>query len=154
VPVSLEKEDDSSSEDVPWAWTKKVGASLPTRLDATSSKGSVQVEDTTGGASCPDSPTLIEVFDKIEPNEETARAAKRKWREEWKGPAAGGSNMELGPRAHLNKMKKQKKEKNYLKNIALDEAEDEARREAELRQIAYDEAEDEAWREAEHRGSG
>ena len=40
VPVSLEKEDDSSSEDVPWAWTKKVGASCHTRLDVTSSKGS------------------------------------------------------------------------------------------------------------------
>jgi hypothetical protein len=65
----------------------------------------------------------------MEEDEETARAAKRKWREEWKGPAAGGSNMEKGPRAHLNKMKKERKDRNYLKKIALDEA----RRDAEYR---------------------
>jgi TusA-related sulfurtransferase len=141
LPVSLEKEDDSSSEASAWAWKrKKVGASLP--------KGSALPVDTTGGASCPDSPSLMEVFDKIEPiacstdgahcqeaialmeeEEETARAAKRKWQEEWKGPAAGGSNMEKGPRAHLNKMKKERKDRNYLKKIALDEA----RRDAEYR---------------------
>jgi hypothetical protein len=145
VPVSLDQEGDSSSEDSPWAWTKKV--------DTIGSASCPKKVDTTGGASCPDSPTLMDIFDKIEPNEETARAAKRKWREEWKGPAAGGSNMELGPRAKTNKQKKLRKQKNYLKKIARDQADMKAWREAEL-QIAYDEAEVQAWREAEHRGSG
>jgi hypothetical protein len=157
LPVSLEKEDDSSSDASAWAWTRnKVGASLP--------KGSALPVDTTGGASCPDSQSVKEVFfsrrpssstdgahcqealaeewkekrkeerkEEWEEEEEwkTARAAKLKWQEEWKGPAAGGSNMEKGPRAHLNKLKKLKKNKNYMKKAALHQLRQEARRDAE-----------------------
>jgi hypothetical protein len=138
LPVSLEKEDDSSSDTSAWAWTrKKAGASLPKPVD------------TTGGASCPESQSMKEVFFSrlpssamdgahcqeaialIEEQEETARAAKRKWQEEWKGPAAGGSNMEKGPRAYQNKLKKDKKNRNYMKKAAHHQLRLEARRDAE-----------------------
>jgi hypothetical protein len=138
LPVSLDKEDDSSSDTSAWAWTrKKVGASLAKPVD------------TTGGASCPESQSMKEVFFSrlpssamdgahcqeamalIEEQEETARAAKRKWQEEWKGPAAGGSNMEKGPRAYQNKLKKDRKNRNYLKKAAHHQLRLEKRRDAE-----------------------
>jgi hypothetical protein len=140
--ASCPEEGDSSSEDLPLAWAKEVntagGASCPKKVN------------TTGGASCPDSTTLTEFVDNIEPKEETARAAKRKLQEEWRGPTAGGSNMEKGPRAQWNKWRKDRKLHSALQKIASHEAEMNSWREAD-ETIAREEA---AWREAEHRGSG
>jgi hypothetical protein len=140
LPVSLDKEEDTSSESA-WAWTrtrKKAGASLAKPVN------------TTGGASCSESQSMKEevFFSRrsssamdgahcqeamalIEEQEETARAAKRKWQEEWKGPAAGGSNMEKGPRAYQNKLKKERKNKNYLKKAAHHRLRLDKRRDAE-----------------------
>jgi hypothetical protein len=138
LPVSLDKEEDSSSDTSAWAWTrKKAGESLAKPVDMT------------GGASCPDYNPKEEIFFSrrpssamdgehcqeamalIEEQEETARAAKRKWQEEWKGPAAGGSNMEKGPRAYENKLKKEKKNRNYLKKAAHHQLRLQKRRDAE-----------------------
>jgi hypothetical protein len=139
---SCSEEGDSSPEPTAWAGVQKGhttgGASCPTKVD------------TIGGASCPDSTTLTEFVDNIEPKEETARAAKRKRQEEWRGPTAGGSNMEKGPRAQWNKWRKDRKLHSALQKIASHEAEMNSWREAE-ETIAREEA---AWREAEHRGSG
>jgi hypothetical protein len=106
VHVSLDQEEDSSSEHSPQGphvpqLEQKGGAtggdSCPEegdsspepiawawmkKVDTTGGASCPKKVDTTGGASCPDSPTLTEFVDNIEPNEETARAANRKRQEE------------------------------------------------------------------------